>query len=374
MIETRVYARAAGATNAQTEHLCDICLTRHEPHVACIKPANDGGDPPTQQKQATATQSRVASCRVLDDHAGDADCESDDSAEAGCCGQLASWFINAVTRKKRQKKRSAIWERTGLKGEHVSELAPTGAQCSWEPMSTASMLRGMRLADIVRAHVLMDDDGGVFLQQVLKDFKPKKVPGILYWLADTGSTCFVSDEPEHVLCAEECLMNITGVGATVCNLRSQLIITTMDTQGCYNTMQYGKCYNTKNGVGFPIASTGAMERNGCRFDINEERPQYHRGKTHDSASHGFIHRVSLHRGAREGSPIDRVARLVRETGAGFTPRQKSRHTFSRHTDDVPGGARGEADYRLCYVDPSWRSCSSMSGEQSLVVWQASAKK
>ena len=254
--------------------LRDICLTRHEPLVAGIKPANDRGDPPTQQKQATATQSRVASCRVLDDHAGDADCESDDSDEAGCCGQLASWFINAVTRKKRQKKRSAIWERTGLKGEHVSELAPTGAQCSWEPMSTASMLRGMRLADIVRAHVLMDDDGGVFLQQVLKDFKPKKVPGILYWLADTGSTCFVSDEPEHVLCAEECLMNITGVGATVCNLRSQLIITTMDTQGCYNTMQYGKCYNTKNGVGFPIASTGAMERNGCRFDINEERPQY----------------------------------------------------------------------------------------------------
>ena len=48
----------------------------------------------------------------------------------------------------------------------------------------------------------------------------------------------------------------------------------MDTQGSYNTMQYGKCYNTKNGVGFPIASTGAMERNGCRFDINEARPEY----------------------------------------------------------------------------------------------------
>ena len=277
VIETRVEARAAGVSNAQTEHLCDICLNRHEPHVACIKPANDGDDdePTTQRKQATAAQGRVASCRVLDDHAGDADCDSDESDEAGCCGQIASWFTNAVTRQKRTRKRSAEWERTGLKGRHASRPAPAGARGrSWEPMSTASMLRGMRLADIVRAHVLMDDDGGVFLQQVLKDFKPKKVPGILYWLADTGSTCFVSDEPEHVLCAEECLMNITGVGATVCNLRSQLIITTMDTQGCYNTMQYGKCYNTKNGVGFPIASTGAMERNGCRFDINEDRPQY----------------------------------------------------------------------------------------------------
>ena len=269
----RQMGRSVNEESDECQDWCQLCQWWHGKSEACPKATPDGHDEDRAggQKRGSTRPSRVHTCREEDtsggdEDNGDADSESDDAG------------MSLAAARCKRKMRSARWERTGtLDVGGAASVVERARRTTWQPLATAGRLRGLRLADMVRAHVLIDDDGGVFLQQMLKDFKPKNVPGILYWLADSGSTCFVSDEREHILCAEECVMNITGVGATICKLRSQLVITTMDTAGDYNTMQYGRCYNTKGGVGFPIASTGAMARNGCKFNLDYDKPRYTTG-------------------------------------------------------------------------------------------------
>ena len=70
-------------------------------------------------------------------------------------------------------------------------------------------------------------------------------------------------------------MPITGLGDTVATRRSPLILTTVDAEGLYSTVQYPKCYNLLNGpLDFCLASTGALERSGFRFNIDFEHPHY----------------------------------------------------------------------------------------------------
>ena len=95
------------------------------------------------------------------------------------------------------------------------------------------------------------------------------------WLIDTGATAFLSPYDTHVCCAEKIHMPITGLGDTVATRRSPLILTTVDADGCYSTIQYPKCYNLLDGpLDFCLASTGALERNGFKFSINFDHPHY----------------------------------------------------------------------------------------------------
>jgi len=143
----------------------------------------------------------------------------------------------------------------------------------WEPLAVASRIHGLRLADIACPCVEVGE--GPSVHRVLQDFKPTKMNGIILWLWDTGAGCFLSPHEEHILDPEAVNMSLSGVGSATSRSRSLLFLTTLDSDGEYNCLQYPKCYNVEpHVIDFAIASTGALERCGYTSHVAADGAYY----------------------------------------------------------------------------------------------------
>jgi hypothetical protein len=109
-------------------------------------------------------------------------------------------------------------------------------------LSCVNQIRALRLAELI-AYPCVDESSGPDIFTVLRDFKPTKIDGLNCWLLDGGSTAILSPEREHVLAPEPCSMTLKGVGEAIATTKSQGVLTTMDHQGLWNTMQFLTVYN-----------------------------------------------------------------------------------------------------------------------------------
>ena len=124
------------------------------------------------------------------------------------------------------------------------------------------------------------------------------------WLVDSGSSCFLSPHVQHVLLPEDTDVSLTGIGSAQFRSKSELFLTTMDSEGEYNTLIYPKCYNVApDTLEFAIASTGSLERCGYKFHIEADNAYY-------------------------TTPRDRTVRLVTDQVTGF-------HFIVEHVDAAP---------------------------------------
>ena len=145
-------------------------------------------------------------------------------------------------------------------------------------LSCVNKIRALRLTELVRyldAYPCLNSETSA-LYTVVKDFKLTKVDGICLWLGDTGSTAWVSSEPEHVLVPKSSCMMLKGVGSARCSRTSNGVLSTIDTEGLYNTMTWATVYNLDPGseLNMCIASIGSMERMGYAFHFDADNPHY----------------------------------------------------------------------------------------------------
>ena len=122
-----------------------------------------------------------------------------------------------------------------------------------------------------------------------------KMPGIILWLVDSGSSCFISPHKEHRLAMRHCSMGIKGVGNTVCNTSSTLVLSTVGTSGEYITIQHATCYNLPD-LQFSIMPTGVMEQHGYAFYLEHSCPRMVTPDNHTvpllrDQSTGFVYMV-----------------------------------------------------------------------------------
>ena len=127
----------------------------------------------------------------------------------------------------------------------------------------------------LRATVLpCTDVSSASVFQVLHDWKPAAASGVILWLLDGGSSCFVSPYQEHILCAMNCDVALKGVGTARTTQQSSLALSMMTAEGRYCTLLYPKCYNVAAGsLEFAIASGGSLERCGWKSVLGSHRPR-----------------------------------------------------------------------------------------------------
>ena len=106
----------------------------------------------------------------------------------------------------------------------------------------------------------------VHLMSVTTPLHSARIPGLVLWLCDSGSTCLLSPHREHVVLELPCTATISGVGSMQSSSLSPAVLTTMDSEGQYVTLQCERCYNLPE-LGFAILSTGLFEAAGYQWNM-----------------------------------------------------------------------------------------------------------